>query len=50
MVAATGGEVAAIVVALFARNVAGLRDRMLTPVGARHGVPLQAWKRREVGA
>ena len=38
--AATGGSAAILVLLALALNVAGLRDRLLTSVGARHGVPL----------
>jgi TolB-like protein/DNA-binding winged helix-turn-helix (wHTH) protein/Tfp pilus assembly protein PilF len=38
-VAVAGGFVVAVVAVLFALNVAGLRDQLMTAVGARHGVP-----------
>jgi TolB-like protein/DNA-binding winged helix-turn-helix (wHTH) protein len=40
VVAVAGGLVVAVVAVLFAFNVAGLRERLVTAVGARHGVPL----------
>jgi len=40
VVALSAGGVVALLAVLFALNVAGLRERVMTAAGARHGVPL----------